>query len=50
MSVALSPPAVTVSVNVSVASDATSGAVKPGVAVDAPVKITLGLPPVWRHE
>ena len=50
VSLALSPAAVTVSVNVSVASTVTSGAVKLGVAVVAPVRTTVGLPPVWRHE
>ena len=50
MSVALAPPAVTVSVNVSVTSAITNGAVKRGVAVVAPVSATFGVPPVWLHE
>ena len=50
VSVALSPSTVTVSVNVSVASSAMFGAVKLGVAVVAPVSVTVGLPPVWLHE
>ena len=49
-SVAMSSPAVTVSVNVSVTSSDTFGAVKLGVAVVAPVRTTVGLPPVWLHE
>ena len=48
---ALSPPTVTDRVNVSVTSAVRpDGAVKLGVAVVAPVSVTAGLPPVWRHE
>ena len=51
VSVALAPPAVTVSVNVNVTSDVRpDGAVKLGVAVADPVRLTFGLPPVWLHE
>ena len=50
VSVPLAPPAVTVSVNVSVPFDVRFGAVKLGVAVVEPVSVTLGLPPVWLHE
>ena len=49
-SVALSSPAVTVNVNVNITSAVTFGAVKLGVAVVAPVRLTVGLPPVWLHE
>ena len=49
-SVALAPPAVTVSVNVRTAFAFSSGAVKLGVAVVEPVRLTFGLPPVWLHE
>ena len=50
VSVSVAPPAVTVSVNVSVTSTVVNGAVKPGVAVFAPVSVTFGLPPVWLHD
>ena len=50
VSVARSSPAVTVSVNVRVPSAVRLGAVKPGVAVSAPVSVTAGLPPVWLHD
>ena len=47
----LSLPTVTVSVNVRSAFVSRFGAVKLGVAVSAPVRITVELPPpVWRHE
>ena len=46
-----SEPTPTVSVNVSVTSLVRPvGAVKPAVAVFAPVSVTVGLPPVWLHE
>ena len=50
VSAALSLPARTSSRNVSVASAVTLGAVKLGVAVVEPVRLTFGLPPVWLHE
>ena len=43
-------PNVTVRLNVSVTSAVTSGAVKLGVSVAAPVRLTVGVPPVCRHE
>ena len=51
VSMAPSPSAVTVSVKVNVVSTGRStGAVKFGVVVFAPVRVTVGLPPVWVHE
>ena len=50
VSVWLAPPAVTVSVNVSVKSTVVNGAVKRAVADVAPVSVTSGMPPVWLHE
>ena len=50
VSVWLAPPAVTVSVNVSVKSTIVNGAVKRGVGDVAPVSATIGMPPVWLHE
>ena len=46
----LSAPNVTVRLNVSVTSAVTSGAVKLGVSVVAPVRLTVGAPPVCCHE
>ena len=51
VSVSLAPPAVTVSVNVSVTPlTRPDGAEKLGVAVFAPVRTTAGPSPVWLHE
>ena len=51
VSVMLSLPTVIVSVNVRTSSAVRSGAVKLGVAVVAPVNVTVERPPpVWLHE
>ena len=50
MSVASELPSVTVSSKVSVVSSVTSGAVKRGVAVFAPDRLTRAPPSAWVHE
>ena len=50
VSVAVAPPAVTVSVNTRVVSSCRTGATKLGVAVVASVNVTVGSPSVWAHE
>ena len=47
VSLALPPPAVTVSRNVRTVVADTCGAVNVGPAVSAPVSVTAGAPPVW---